>query len=81
MFRREIHYFICTNRGYRNERIVITDPEHEKHVINLIAQEKIEFDVNDFNKNEFYFQRYELGKPVRWFNWKTKIYSQESFNF
>lgn len=81
MFKREIHYFIRTSDGYRNERVVVTDPDHEAHLVKLINQECIEFNADKNNKNEFFFARYEYGKRVNWFNWKTKLYIQERLEF
>lgn len=81
MFRREIHYFIATKDIYINNKIVITDPEHEKHVIRLINNEIIEHNVNVYDKNEYFFQRYEYGKKTTWFNWQTKIFKQERLEF
>jgi len=77
MFNREIHYFISTLEGYRNNRLAVNDPEHEAHLLRYIKNEVLELNANISDKNEFYLQRYERGKPVQRFNYKLIFWKQE----
>ncbi|MCC6550624.1 MAG: hypothetical protein IT279_11200 [Ignavibacteriaceae bacterium] len=77
MFNREIHYFICTSDGYRNDRLAVNDPEHETHILRYIKNEALELNADISNKNDFHLQRYEHGKPVEKFNYKLIFWKQE----